>query len=102
MEKIGWEKKKGKIDKKIKEERAKIIENVKQGERKPNIEREVTIGFNADQFIIRFPRELSEYLQLNSKSAKDKKYKFKMILDTSKHTRKDKCFKGNFEVMKNE
>ena len=102
MEKITWEKKEGKIGTKSMKEREEIIKDVKQGEKNPSIEREVTIGFNANQFFIRFPREFSEYLQLNSKKAGEKKYRFKIILDTSQHNRKDKIFKGNFEVTKNE
>ena len=102
MEKITWEKRGGKIDKKSKEKVESLIEDVKQGDKKPLIEREVTIGFNADQFILRLPRELSEYLQLNPIKAGEKKYKFKFILDTSEHNKKGKIFKGNFEVIKNE
>lgn len=101
MENIIWEKKK-RIDKKLNEERIKIIQGVRSEGEKSFMEKTVIIGFNADQFFIRFPREFSEYLSFNQKEAKNKKYKFKIILDVSEYSKEDDHVKGIFEVIKNE
>lgn len=97
MKEVGWEKKKK--DWKIK----KIVDKHRGHLSKvPLIDKKMTIGFNADQFIIRFPKEFSDFIQLNPKDAQNNKYIFNITLDTSKYKPEDKHFKGTFEVIKND
>ncbi len=101
MDKIIWEKEE-EVNKKNKKKRDKIFERVGKEKRFGIIDKDVIIGFNANQFIVRLPREISKYLKLKEKKAKDKKYKFKIILDTSKNKSDDKKVTGGFEIIKNE
>lgn len=100
MEDIIWEKKR-KPEKKDKSKIRAIAKRLEDESKASRIEKEVTIGFNADQFIVRLPKELSDYMRLKAKEAKEKKYKFKVLLDVSEHDSKDNFFRGSFEVNKN-
>ena len=50
--------------------------------------RKITISHSANQFMIRLPKEVSELMNLN----KNKKYKFKLIIDYKN------IKKGEFEI----
>ena len=97
MAEIKWEKKKGASEKKLE----KVIEYVERDKTAPAIEDSVVIGFNAGQFFVRFPRELSNYMCLDPQEAQNKKYRFKVKLDTTKYEPTDIKFEGTFEVTKN-
>jgi len=98
MKEIVWEKKKEFSEKKGE----KILEKIMRGDKRPPLEKEITIGFNADQFFVRLPKQFSESLQLKSEQAKEKKYKFKISWYALKGIEKNKSIKGTFEVIKND
>jgi len=97
MAEIVWEKKEG-VNKKGLD---KVIEHAEKGNTAPAIDDTAVIGFNSGQFFVRFPREFSDYMGLDQKKARDKKYKFKIKLDTTKYNNADMKFEGTFEVIKN-
>jgi len=100
MEKVRWKRKKEESQRDA--ERKEILQSMVKGEEMVFMEREVTIGYNSGQFIVRLPSDFAQHIGLESKKAKNKIYKLKLKINTSTQDKNSKLIKGNFEVTKNE
>ncbi len=64
---------------------SKEMDQIKKEQRLDKMERTVSVAYSANQFIIRFPKEISEYLKLTDK----KKYKAKLTLSFNQKNKID-------------
>lgn len=94
MGQIKWQKKK--VDEKIVEDRLReVVKNVRSTREEKHIEKNVSLGYTANQFIIRLPTQLTTLLKLDPK--KTTEYKMKVKWSSSDLT-EDGSIKGEFKI----
>ena len=97
MGKIVWEK--NKIEENsVEKEQEEILKRITKPVQKGFIEKNVSLSHTANQFIIRLPTQLTQFLKLDPKKAGD--YKMKIKWSSADFDEKTDSIKGEFEIKK--
>ncbi len=97
MGKIIWEKEK--VDEKsVDKEQKDILKGLSTPMQKGEIEKNVALSHTANQFIIRLPTQLTQFLKLDPKKAGE--YEMKIKWSSTDFDENTKTLKGNFEIKK--
>jgi len=95
MENIIWEEKKAEDKKAIKTQQ-EILSKISQNTQEGNLEKEVAMGFSANQFIVRLPSILARHSHVDPEKAKNCSFKFKW--NPKGFDSKTKTLKGEFTI----
>lgn len=98
MGKIIWEKNKVE-EKSVVEERKEVKKLIRTSREEKTVEKNISMGFTANQFIIRLPTQLTQLMKLDPKKAGD--YGMKIKWSSSDFDEKTGSIKGEFKIEKN-